>query len=161
MRSSAEKLGPGRADFHAWLVGQAKALRERRHDAIDWQRVAEELEAMAASERRQLVSLLTNLLVHLLKWKYQPERRSGSWRASVANARRDINDVLSDSPSLKARRREFMRKAYERARAEAGGQMGYDQPQWEAVFPPACPWTFEQFMREDFWPEPGGDAGRE
>jgi hypothetical protein len=88
-------------DFMAWLLDQAAALRLRHHQAIDCDDLAEELEAMARSEEHGLESFLEVLLVHLLKWAYQPERRSGSWEASIENARDRIAARLQRSPSLK------------------------------------------------------------
>jgi Domain of unknown function DUF29 len=76
-------------DFHGWLLDQASALRERRHFSLDWDNLAEELEAMAADQRRQIRTQLTKLLLHLLKLKTQPDEMHlhGSWRASIREAR--------------------------------------------------------------------------
>jgi Domain of unknown function DUF29 len=67
------------ADFHAWLLEQASALRNQQYDRVDWQNLAEQLDSMARAERRELRSRLTTLLAHLLKWRYQAKRRSRSW----------------------------------------------------------------------------------
>jgi hypothetical protein len=101
-------------DFHAWLLDQAKQLRlgDMR---VDREGLAEELGAMAARERRELLSHLEVLLKHLLKWHYQPNRRGMSWRNSVKVARRGIEDLLEDSPSLKPLVAELISKAYSRA----------------------------------------------
>ncbi len=73
-------------DYQAWLVEQAAHVRARRFDKLD-EDIAEELEDMGRSERRSVESHLKNLLLHLQEWSRQPERRSGSWRDSIDNAR--------------------------------------------------------------------------
>ncbi|HHC25199.1 MAG TPA: DUF29 domain-containing protein, partial [Desulfobacterales bacterium] len=67
-----------------------RLLREGRFTEIDVDNIAEELEAMGRSEKRELVSCLTTLLVHLLKWKYQAVRRSRSWENTILTQRIDI-----------------------------------------------------------------------
>ena len=57
-------------DFYAWLLDQADVLRAYRPSFLDWAGVAEELEAMGASEKRELKSRLIMLTAHLLKWRY-------------------------------------------------------------------------------------------
>jgi len=87
-------------DFHAWLLDQAAALRAQRYAALDWSGLAEELEGMARKDRRELRSHLQNLFMHLLKWTYEPERRSNSRKATIDAARDNIYDLLEESPSL-------------------------------------------------------------
>ena len=62
-------------DFYAWLLDQSASLRSRRSNFVEWDAVAEELEAMAAKERRDLVRQLRSVLAHLLKWQYSAVRR--------------------------------------------------------------------------------------
>ncbi len=131
-------------DFHAWLLDQATRLRlgDMR---VDRESLAEELEAMAARERRELGSHLEVLLKHLLKWQSQPNRRGMSWRNSVKVARRGIEDLLEDSPSLKPLVIELISKAYARARTDAADEMRLTRAQ-AARLPEACPWTVEQLL---------------
>jgi hypothetical protein len=89
-------------DFYAWSVEQAALLREGRVAEADLENIAEELESMGKAEKREFVSRLTVLLLHLLKWRHQRSGRGKSWRLSIANARDDIADHLEDNPSLKA-----------------------------------------------------------
>ncbi len=142
-----------RGDFHAWLLNQAASLRDRRHDRIDWESVAEELEAMARSEEHGLESFLELLLTHLLKWAYQAERRSGSWEASIENSRDQINARLQRSPSLKAKLPELAQAAYNRARRTAGAEMGLTRQQWNKLLPQTCEWSVDQIMDPEFWPQ--------
>jgi uncharacterized protein DUF29 len=87
-------------DFHAWLLDQAAALRARDYEALDWDHLADELESMAVGERREMKNRLITLLMHLLKLKFQPEEvwRHNSWRSSIIEARRQIRNILEDSP---------------------------------------------------------------
>jgi hypothetical protein len=146
------------ADFYAWLRAQARAVRERRLDAIDWENVAEELDGMAGSQKHAVTSHLRVLLAQLLKWSYQTTERElhiSSWRASIGNSRQEIQDALEESPSLgnKQNLSAFMPKAYGRARQLAAAEMGLSDREMNRTFPGECPWTFEQFMVEGFLPE--------
>ena len=89
------------SDFYAWSLEQAALLRAGRAAEADLGAIAEEIESMGKTEKRELVSRLTVLLLHLLKWERQPAGRGNSWRLSIANARDEIADLLGDNPSLK------------------------------------------------------------
>jgi hypothetical protein len=145
-------------DLHAWLLEQAKAIRDRRVDDLDWENVAEELEGMARSEKHALTSHLRVMLTHLLKWAYQPNKRElhlNSWRASIVNSRQEIEDALEESPSLSSEGNlnAFMEKAYRRARSVAAAEIGLSDHEMNRTFPAQCPWAFAQFMTEGFLPE--------
>ena len=88
-------------DFYAWTQTQGAHLRRRNTQHLDWENLAEEIEAMGRQERKELVNRLRVLLGHLLKWHYQSQRRSHSWEATIAVQRDDIADLLRDNPSLK------------------------------------------------------------
>lgn len=104
-------------DFYAWLQGQAAILRERRPPWLDWENLAEEVESMGRQERRELVNRLRVLLAHLLKWRFQPERRGVSWEVTIADQRDQIQDILKDNPSLKPFLDEAFREGYQRGAA--------------------------------------------
>ena len=133
-------------DFYAWTREQAQALRARQGEALDWNNLAEEIESMGRSDADALASQLARLLLHLLKWRHQPNRRSRSWELSMQEARVRINRRLRKSPSLKAKIGELLEEAHEDARLRAARQTGLALE----VFPSECPWTFEQAMDEDF-----------
>jgi hypothetical protein len=135
-------------DFYAWANHQAALLRAGKLTAADIDHIALEIESMGKTEKRELVSRLTVLLAHLLKWRYQPERRGLSWEATIHIERRDLADHLDDNPSLKARLPEAIAAAYDRAIYAAAGET--DLP--TATFPTACPWSFQEIMDRDFWP---------
>ena len=135
-------------DFYAWALAQAALLRGGRVAEADLAEIAEEIESMGKTEKRELVSRLTVLLSHLLKWQFQPEGRGNSWRLSIANARDEIIDLLDDNPSLRSQIDSVVRKAYLYAHRKAAIETGLA----EEVFPAQCPWTFELAMDNDFWP---------
>jgi hypothetical protein len=136
-------------DFYAWSLEQAALLRERKLAEADLDLIAEEIESMGKTEKRELTSRLTVLLLHLLKWRTQPQGRVKSWRLSIANARDEITDLLADNPSLKSTLDDVMASAYRYARRKAAIETDLG----EEHFPGQCPWTFAEAIREDFWPE--------
>ena len=136
-------------DFYAWASEQAALLRSGRITSADIEHIAEEIESMGRTEKRELVSRLSVLLLHLLTWQFQPSRRGTSWGAAIRNQRLDVADHLTDNPSLKARLPETLMAAYERARNNAAAETGLSMQ----MFPVACPWAFPQIMDADFWPE--------
>lgn len=135
-------------DFYAWANEQAGLLRAGKLSEADIQHIAEEIESMGKTEKRELVSRLTVLLLHLLKWQYQPLLQGASWRTTIRNQRMDIADHMADNPSLKAQISEAMTRAYRKAVGEAELETGLP----ESTFPGACPWLFEQIVTADFWP---------
>src|SRR5271170_651858 len=88
-------------DFFAWSREQADLLRAGKLTEADILHIAEEIESMGRTEKRELVSRLTVILLHCLKWQYQPPHRGPSRRLSIANARDDLADHLADNPNLK------------------------------------------------------------
>ncbi len=101
MAKALEKSSLYDTDYVAWLEEQVAHVRAGRLQALDLENVAEELEGLAKYQRQELRSRLEVLILHLLKWDHQPEQRSNRWRASVAEQRRRIQDLLQESPSLK------------------------------------------------------------
>ncbi len=137
------------ADFYAWSLEQAALLRAGRVEEADLQAIAEEIESMGKTEKRELVSRLAVLLLHLLKWQHQQAGRGNSWRLSIANARDEIADLLDDNPSLKTVLDEVTASAYRYARRKAA----IETDMGEEAFPVQCPWSFDQAMEAGFWPE--------
>jgi Domain of unknown function DUF29 len=86
-------------DFYAWSLEQAALLRQRRTAEADLDLIAEEIESLGKTEKRELVSRLAVLLLHLLKWRFHPKGRGNSWRLSIANAR---DEIPTSSPTIRA-----------------------------------------------------------
>ena len=129
-------------DFYSWLMEQARFVREGRWSAIDRDNLAEEIESLGREQFSKLESALRVLLLHLLKWDHQPERRSRSWELSIKEQRIAVQDVLDDNPGLRPRIPEALARGYRRARIEAAKETGLD----EHVFPETCPYAFDEAM---------------
>jgi hypothetical protein len=140
-------------DFYAWANEQAALLRAGRLDAADIENIAEEIESMGRGEKRELVNRLAVLLAHLLKWRYQPDRRGRSWILTIKEQRHRLVRHLRDNPSLTAQVAEAMSDAYDLARIKAEQEAHLT----EETFPPVCPFAFEQAVSDDFWPDQGSD----
>jgi hypothetical protein len=136
-------------DFYAWANEQADLLRAGRLSEADIENIAEEIESLGKSEKRELISRLTVLLVHLLKWQYQPVLRSRSWRLTLEEQRNRIEDHLVDNPSLKSSLGVTIGAAYRDAILGAARETGLER----STFPTTCPWSFEQIVDPNFLPE--------
>ncbi|EYU16770.1 DUF29 domain-containing protein [Photorhabdus noenieputensis] len=137
------------SDFYGWTQEQASLLRSGDLSQLDTENLLEEIEAMGRSERRELRSRLEILLAHLLKWRYQADRRGRSWELTIEEQRDKAIDCLQESPSLKNKLDEHLEKAYIAARRLAEKETLINRN----IFPETCPWTFEQIMDENFWPD--------
>ena len=135
-------------DFYAWANQQAALLRAGDLSAADIEHIAEEIESMGKTEKRELVSRLAVLLLHMLKWQFQPGRRGSSWQATIRVQRIALTRHIKDNPSLKPSVPEALDDAYAMATIEAAGETGLP----EATFPSVCPWSFEHSMDAAFWP---------
>ncbi|MBS1201895.1 MAG: hypothetical protein H6R22_404 [Chromatiaceae bacterium] len=136
------------ADHYAWLVHNAALIRAGRASDVDLGHIAQELEDMGRSEKRALGGHLTVLLLHLLKWQFQPLHRSSSWRGAIYNAREDIRALLKESPSLRVCVPELVADRFGIARYNTANETGLP----ETSFPSDCPYTVQQLMDPDFWP---------
>jgi Domain of unknown function DUF29 len=137
------------ADFSSWVNQTAQLLRERRWHEVDLSHLIEEVEDLGKSERRSIVSQLTRLLLHLLKWQYQPQRRSDSWLDSITDARTQIGLAIEDSPSLRNYPAEQLEESYQRACRQAAKQIGTEI----SVFPNPCPYSLALVLAEDWFPD--------
>ena len=135
-------------DFLEWTQQQAEHLQKGHWTELDVKNLVEELEALGRSEQRELGSDLQVLILHLLKWQYQPERRTRSWKTTIANCRDQIQDCLEDTPSLRRFLQDstWIEKYYRRGRREAAKetQMSID------IFPVECGYTIEQILDPNF-----------
>jgi hypothetical protein len=110
-------------DAYGWAIEQAAYLRAGRADLLDWKNLAEEIEDVAKSEKRAAESALRIIMMHVLKWQLQPERRSRSWASSIASQRVAYEQVLDENPSLRAKAENMRQRAFARARLEAASEM--------------------------------------
>lgn len=135
-------------DYYQWLTETAYLLSEGRLSEMDVPNLLDEIEAMGKSQKRAISSYLRVLLLHLLKWKYQPEKRTGSWRSSIRNARIAIAERMEESPSLKSYPETVLAQCYRTARANAADETGLPL----ATFPETSPFSLEESLSEDFLP---------
>jgi hypothetical protein len=135
-------------DFNLWLVMTAELLRQGRLAELDVANLLEEIETMGRSEKSALKSNLVVVLWHLLKWKYQPEKRSTSWELTIAEHRRRLRDAFEDSPSLKRYFYQYFEQCYQDARRQAK----IETKLAIATFPETSPFTPEQSLDQDFLP---------
>jgi hypothetical protein len=138
-------------DFHAWAIQSAALIRQGRLAELDLDHIAEELESMGASDRRELLNRLQILVMHLLKYQFQPERRSKSWKLTVVHQRTAIERLLKQSPSLKRllENPEELQDVYRKAVREAVLETDLDR----CVFPLECPYSVDDMLNDEFWPE--------
>ena len=138
-------------DFYSWLCHNISLLREGRLSEADVENIAEELDGMSKSQQRELISRLKILFAHLLKWQFQPDRRSNSWKGTIVEQRSQIRQLLKISPSLKNRIDEKIVDAYTDAVEYAALETGIPQ----SDFPQTCPYFFEQAVDKNFYPDSG------
>lgn len=124
-------------DFSAWTEKQAHLLRQQQFTQLDTIHLIEELEDMRSSTRRELVSRLTVLIAHLLKWQFQPGQRSRSWEVTIQVQRSNVADLLADNPSLYPQWDSFIERTWPKARRIAWGETGLDLK----TFPVTCPYS--------------------
>jgi hypothetical protein len=140
------------SDLAAWSAHQADLLRrlasgETVNEPLDFRNIAEEIEAVAANEKREIRSRLALIVHHLLKWAYQPELRSRSWQTTLIVQRRDLIAVLADSPSLRPFAASVLPTAY------GSGKWDAEQETGLLHLPADCPWTLAQVLDQAFLPE--------
>ncbi len=131
-------------DFYAWTQEQATLLREKRFAEVDLDHLIEEVETLGRSEWKELRSRLIILVMHLLKWHYQPRSEAKSWRNTIRTQREEIADLLAKNPSLRKEIPEILANAYHRARRRAADETDLDQ----AAFPDQCPWTIDEVLQD-------------
>lgn len=136
-------------DFFAWANEQARLLRTGHLSEADIEHIAEEIESMGKTEKRELISRLKVLMMHLLKWRFQPTGRCTSWRLTIEEQRRETVDHLADNPSLKTMMAQAIAAAYDGAILAAARETGLDRE----IFTKQCPWSFEEITNTGFWPE--------
>ena len=139
-------------DFYAWTQQQAGLLKAGRLRDVDLEHLIEEVEDMGGEQKRAVRSHLRHLITHLLKLHCSPaEDPRRGWRDEVRNARGEIEDRLSGSPSLRSHLDDLLADVWPRARRLAAGQMA-DFGEHPDV-PADCPFTPAQVLDDDYWPD--------
>ncbi|MBH8562936.1 DUF29 domain-containing protein [Nostoc sp. CENA67] len=135
-------------DFYLWTQTIAQKLKEHKFNEIDLPNLIEEVESMGRSEKRELKSRLIVLLMHLLEWQYQPEKRSESWCSTITEQRICIEALLEDSPSLQPLITEVFEDCYQKARLKASDETGIELN----FFPNECPFSLEETLNIQLTP---------
>lgn len=136
-------------DYGLWLARQIDSIRAQRWEDLDIDNLIEELEGLNRSNEHALESYLIVILTHLLKWEFQPEARSRSWKGSILNGRKRIARLFKQQPSLKSRVPELVAEAYADATEIATLETGLSAN----VFPSDCPYSVSQILDLDFLPQ--------
>jgi hypothetical protein len=136
-------------DFYNWCLEQAAHLRAARMEALELENLAEEIETLSNEQPHAFRSAYRVLLVHLLKWRYQSKRRTRSWAGTIVRERGNAVDRLKGNRGLLQHRHHLFEEVYARARREAAAETGLAL----ASFPVECPFTFDQALDDELWPE--------
>jgi Domain of unknown function DUF29 len=136
------------ADFVQWSDRTAQLLREHRFTDLDLDHLIEEIEDLGNRHRDALESQLTRLLMHLLKYEFQPEQRSGSWLGSIKEARKQIKRLCRRYPSLKNYLEQCWEDCYADAIEDASDETGLSQSQFSAE----CPYAIADILSPEFLP---------
>ena len=135
-------------DFYAWANTQAELLRAGKLAEADIENIAEEIESMGKTEKRELVSRLEVLLVHLLKWHHQQSFQCRSWELTIKEQRAKLRNHLHDNPSLRPKIPECFEEAYGNALYEAERQTGLARK----TFPHHCGWMIDDVLAQEWLP---------
>jgi hypothetical protein len=134
-------------DFYAWTKEQAELLSQRKIEEIDWENLAEEIKDMGRAEKRELASRLEILIMHLLKWQFQPNLRSRSWKLTIKEQRLRLQKLLEENPSLKASIQDVTENNYPFAVISTEKETGLSS------FPETCPYKLTEILSPEFFPD--------
>jgi len=136
-------------DFYGWATANASLLKQGKLKEVDMENIIEELEEMGRSEKYQLINRFSILIAHLLKWKYQPELRGRSWSGTIKEQRHRIERLIKQNPSLKHEIPEAIQEGF----SDSKDLIEKETPIDLNLLPSECPYTFEQIMNDEFYPE--------
>jgi hypothetical protein len=131
-------------DETAWLEAMANLAAAGRHAEMDFVNLSEYLADMAKRDRREVSSRLVTLLAHLLKWRYQPEQRTGSWQATILEQRRELRSLL-ESGTLHNHAVAVLADCYTDARKQAAAETGLAR----SLFPDTIAWDLESLLADE------------
>ena len=150
---SPQNLSLYEQDFYAWTQQQAAILADHRWEDLDLANLIEEIESLGRKERQELRNRLAILIAHLLKWQFQPQKRSRSWLATIRIQRLDTMELLKDNPSLKPYLEEALEPAYQKAIALAVKETNLPNK----TFPSQCPYILTDILDDSFYPGESSD----
>jgi len=136
-------------DFVAWADEQLILLEQERFAELDLIHLIEEVRDLGSNDKHALKSNLRIVLLHLLKWQFQPSYRSNSWLSLIVEHRQRIEELLEKSPSLKPYLEEVLSKVYPKAVKGAEKQTGLEAN----TFPAECPYSLTEVLDLDFLPD--------
>ena len=136
-------------DYYLWLEHTTQLLKQGKFSGVDIPNLIDEIEGLAQNQKQALKSNLRVVLMHLLKYQYQPEKITNSWVNSINEHRDRIYDIFDDSPSLEQYIRDELSRVYGRARRRASRETQKPLD----VFPTECPFTIKQVLNEDYFPQ--------
>jgi len=135
-------------DFNLWVESTIELLQQKRFDELDIENLISEVETMGNNDKKSVKSNLRILLMHLLKWQYQPDKRTNSWRTTIKEHRNRLEDDFANSPSLNNYFLEIFDECYQKARDLASSETGLSV----TVFPVQCPIDIHLVIKSDFFP---------
>ncbi len=135
-------------DVVAWANEQAQLIRAGKFDQLDLEHLAEEIEDLSKREKRELASRMAVLLAHLLKWQFQPGKRTKGWSATIRTQRDEVIELLEDAPSLRTNLSEgkWHESIWKKATGIAEAETDHD------CFPKTCPWAMADILTEGWLP---------
>jgi hypothetical protein len=136
-------------DFNLWLEETVNLLKNRQLHQLDYDNLIEEIESMGKRDKHALEIDLEKILMHLLKWQYQKDKRTNSWRYTIIEHRDRLEVAFRDSPSLKRYFNEVLEKCYQKARKFVSEETGLDIK----TFPVDLPFTKEEILNPDYLPK--------
>ena len=144
-------------DFYAWTQEQAKLLQQGAWEHLDIVNLVDEIESLGKQQRQELRNRLGVLLGHLLKWEFQPNKRSKSWFVTLREQRRRVSEVLKENPSLKPYLPEALQKAY-----KDGLDLAVrETPLTDKDFPVECLYSIECILDSNFFPGEPIESGHD
>ena len=133
-------------DFYTWTLEQTELLKNSDFERLDIVNLVEEIESLGKQQRQELRNRLGVLIGHILKWNYQLERRSKSWRATIRAQQREVLQLLQENLSLKPYLEEAIAFAYESGLDLVVRETPLDY----SDLPENCAYTPEQLFDPEF-----------
>ena len=136
-------------DFNLWIEQTVKQLKNGQIQDLDIENLIEEVQSIGSTDKREIKSRLIVLIMHLLKYKYQPKKKTKSWTSTIITQRNELELVLENSPSLNPFLKENISECYQKARKNAARETKLPL----TTFPLECPFTPEQIIDSDYFPD--------